>query len=228
MSEMAAPVSEKAFDEFHLYTLANKTTLRDRETKQVEFVRATGVKAERLYVYDGAQLGGWRPGMTYGGDPGYGTESNKKVAVYREFKNSKENNLGIPLPKGRVRFYTQDNADQSLQFVGENTIDHTPKDELVRLYTGDSFDLVGERKRTDFKVSESNHWANESYEIKVRNRKKEPAEVRVVEHLYRWVNWEIKEKSQDFEKKDAQTIEFRVPLKPDEEKVVTYTVHYTW
>jgi hypothetical protein len=227
-AEMSKPVSEKAFDEFHLYTLANKTTLRDRETKQVEFVRATSVKSERIYVYDGAQLGGWRVGMTYGGDPGYGVESNKKVAVYREFKNSKENNLGIPLPKGRVRFYTQDSADQSLQFVGENTIDHTPKDELVRLYTGDSFDLVGERKRTDFKVNNSNHWADESFEIKVRNRKKEPVEIRIVEHLYRWVNWELKEKSQDFEKKDAQTIEFRVPLKPDEEQTVTYTVHYTW
>ena len=227
-ADMAAPVSEKAFDEFHLYSLANKTTLRDQETKQVEFVRATAVKMERVYVYDGAQLGGWRVGMAYGGDPGYGAESNKKVSVYREFKNSQENNLGVPLPKGRVRFYTQDNADQSLQFVGENSIDHTPKDELVRLYTGDSFDLVGERKRTDFKVNESNHSASESFEVKLRNRKKEPVEIRVVEHLFRWANWVIKEKSHPFEKKDAQTIEFRVPLKPDQEQTVTYTVNYSW
>lgn len=225
---MEAPVTEKAFDEFHLYTLAHNTTLRDRETKQVEFVRASGVKSERLYVYDGAQIPGWRVGMTFGDNPGYGTECNKKVSVFREFKNSKENNLGIPLPKGRVRFYTQDSADQALQFVGENTIDHTPKDELVRLYTGDSFDLVGERKRTDFKVNNANDWANESFEIKVRNRKKEPVEIRVVDHLYRWTNWEIKEKSQDFEKKDAQTIEFRASLQPDEEKVISYTVHYSW
>lgn len=226
--EMAAPVTEKAFDEFHLYSLANKTTLRDRESKQVEFVRAVGVKMERIYVYDGAQLGGWRVGMIYGENPGYGTESNKKVSVYREFKNSQENNLGIPLPKGRVRFYTQDSADQSLQFVGENTLDHTPKDETVRLYTGDSFDLVGERKRIDFKVNQSNHWASEAFEIKVRNHKKEAVEIRVVEHLFRWANWEIKEKTQSFEKKDAQTIEFRVQLKADEEKTLTYTVNYTW
>ncbi len=227
-SEMAPAVTEKAFDEFHLYTLANKTTLRDRETKQVEFVRATAVKMERVYVYDGAQLGGWRTGMAFGENPGYGVESNKKVYVYREFKNSQENNLGIPLPKGRVRFYTQDGADQSLQFVGENTLEHTPKDELVRLYTGDSFDLVGERKRIDFKINEANHQASESFEIKVRNRKKEAAEIRVVEHLFRWANWKINEKSQDFEKKDAQTVEFHVPLKPDEEKIVTYTVNYSW
>ena len=231
MAEDAMPapvVTEKAFDEFHLYTLANKTTLRDQETKQVEFVRATAVKMERVYVYDGAQIGGWRVGMMLGGNPGYGTESNTKVAVYREFKNSSENNLGVPLPKGRVRFYTQDGADQSLQFVGENTIDHTPKDELVRLYTGDSFDLVGERKRTDFKVNEANHAASESVEIKLRNRKTEPVEIRVVEHLFRWTNWEIKDKSLPFEKKDAQTIEFRVPLKPNQEQVVTYTVNYSW
>ena len=227
-ADMAPPVTEKAFDEFHLYSLAHKTTLRDHESKQVEFVRATGVKMERIYVYDGAQLGGWRVGMSYGENPGYGTESNKKVSVYREFKNSLDNNLGLPLPKGRVRFYTQDSADQSLQFVGENNLDHTPKDETVRLYTGDSFDLVGERKRLDFQVNSANHAAKESFEIKLRNHKKESVEIRVVEHLFRWATWEIKEKSQGFEKKDAQTIEFRVALKPDEEKTVTYTVNYSW
>ena len=222
------PVTEKTFDEFHLYTVANPTTLRDKETKQVEFVRAAGVKAERLYIYNGAKLDDWHAGMSAGDDADFGIESNKKVAVYREFKNSEANKLGIPLPKGKVRFYTQDAADASLQFVGENEVGHTPKDELVRLYIGNSFDLVGERKRTDFKVNKANHRAEESFEIKVRNRKKEPAEVRVVEHLYRWTNWEIAAKSQDFEKKDAQTIEFRVPLKPDEEKTITYKVKYNW
>jgi hypothetical protein len=133
----------------------------------------------------------------------------------------------MPLPAGRVRFYTQD-ADGQMEFTGENTIDHTPKDELVRLYTGDSFDLVGERKQTDFKVNESQHTADESFSITVRNHKKGAAEIRVVEHLFRWLNWELTAKSQDFTKTDAQTIEFRVPLKPDEEKTVTYTVHYTW
>ncbi len=230
MMAEAAPapvVTEKAFDEFHLYTLANPATLRDKETKQVEFVRATGVKAERLYIYDGALVPGWHTGMAFGGDPNYGLNSNKKVAVYRQFKNTEANKLGIPLPKGRVRFYSQDD-DRRLEFVGENNIDHTPKNELVRLFIGDSFDLVGERKRTDFRVNEANHRADESFEIKVRNRKAEPVEIRVVEHLYRWANWEISEKSQDFEKTDAQTIEFKVPLKADEEKVVTYKVHYTW
>lgn len=223
-----ARVSEKTFDEYHLYALADPLTLRDRESKQVEFVRASGVKTERIYVYDGALLGGWRVGMAYGENPNYGVESNKKVAVYREFKNSKDNGLGIPLPKGRARFYAQEETDRSLQFVGENSLDHTPKDETVRLYTGDSFDLVGERKRVDFKVDQANHKASESFEIKLRNRKKDSVEIRAVERLFRWTQWQIEKKSQAFEKKDAQTVEFRVALKPDEEKTLFYTVDYSW
>ena len=228
MSDVSQPVvSEKAFDEFHLYTLANLATLRDKESKQVEFIRATGVKAERLYIYDGAAIGGWRLGMNIGGDPNYGTASNKKINVYREFKNTEANKLGIPLPKGRVRFYSQDD-DRQLEFVGENNLDHTPKGEVVRLFIGDSFDLVGERKRTDFKTNEGNHIFDETFEIKLRNRKKDPVEIRAVEHLFRWTNWTIEDKNHDFTKTDAQTIEFRVTLKPDEEKTITYKVHYTW
>lgn len=220
-------VTEKAFDEFHLYSLDNPVTLRDKETKQVEFVRATKVKAERIYIYDGADLYNWRTGMMMGADPAYGTQSNKKVAVYRSFKNSEGNHLGIPLPKGRMRFYSQD-ADQQLEFVGENDIDHTPRNEVVRLFAGDSFDLVGERKRTDFKIDSDNRRAQESFQITVRNRKAEPAAIRVVEHLYRWANWEITGKSQEFTETDSQSIEFQVPLEADEEKHVTYTVHYSW
>jgi hypothetical protein len=224
-------VTEKAFDEYHLYTLERRSTLRDRETKQVEFVRALGVKAQRIYVYDGALI----PWQQYRGwtmdrireTPDYGTISNPKVWVMREFKNSEANKLGMPLPRGRVRFYQQD-EDKQLEFIGENIIDHTPKDETLRIYTGNAFDVVGERRRTDFKVNTHRQWADESFEIKLRNHKKEPVEIRVVEHLYRWVNWEITEKSDAFLKTDSQTIEFRVQAKPDEEKVITYKVHYWW
>lgn len=230
-AEGAPPVIEKTFDEYHLYTLQRPMTLRDRETKQVEFVRASRVSSERLYVYDGASIdaGRWR-----GYDPvdlrqneSLGAESNPKVWVMREFRNSKENGLGVALPKGRVRFYQRD-EDGQLEFVGENSIDHTPKDETVRIYVGNAFDIVGERKRTAFKVDESNSWADESFEILLRNRKKETVEVRVVEHLFRWVNWEIREHSDAFEKLDAQKVEFRVKLEPDEEKKITYRVHYSW
>ena len=220
-------VTEKAFDEFHLYSLARSVTLRDRETKQVEFMRAIGVKAPVIYVYDG----GSNFGQFYGGmnrDPGYGTQSNSKVWVMREFRNSEDNKLGLPLPKGRMRFYRRDDADGRIEFTGENELEHTAKNELIRIYTGDAFDVVGERVRTDFQNSGRQDYAEESFEIKVRNRKAEPIEVRVVEHLYRWSNWRILQQSDESTKKDAQTIEFRIPLKPDEERTVTYRVRYDW
>ena len=225
LDENGPAVTEKAFDEFHLYSIARPTTLHDRETKQVEFVHAEKMYAPTIYVYDGAV--GYRfYGLNY--DRGYGQSDNKKIIVQREFKNAETNQLGIALPAGKLRFYRRD-SDGQLQFVGENTIDHTPRNETVRVTTGNSFDLVGERKQTDFKVDTGDKWMNETFEIKLRNRKKTDAvEIRVVEHLYRWSNWSVTAKSDDFTKKDAQTIEFRIPVKPDEEKTVTYTVHYSW
>ena len=148
----APAVTEKAFDEYHLYTLERPVTLRDREMKQVEFVRAEQVQSQRIYRYDGA---GADIVLRFGGtpllQPDIWPEPNTKVAVVREFKNSEANHLGIPLPKGRLRFYRRDN-DQQLEFTGENEIDHTPKDETLRISTGNAFDLVGERRRIDFAV----------------------------------------------------------------------------
>jgi hypothetical protein len=231
-SDLAAPsVTEKTFDEYHLYTLQYPTTLRDRETKQVEFVHANGVKYKEIYVYDGLEIDPQRyNGWSYDnirGDQEYGTQSNTKVAVMREFVNSKANGLGIPLPKGRVRFYRQD-ADGQLEFTGENEIDHTPKDETLRIYTGNAFDLTGERTQTNYTLNQGAHTVDESFAIKVANHKATPVEMRIVEHLYRGPNWTISVHSDPFVKTDAHTIEFHVPLAPNETKTVTYTVHYTW
>ncbi|MBZ5522787.1 MAG: hypothetical protein LAP21_11165 [Acidobacteriia bacterium] len=221
-------VREKAFDEFHLYTLERPVTLLDRETKQVEFVSAHNVKARRLYIYDGAQIPnyGWSD-ENIRNSPDYGTQMNKKVWVMQEFKNTKINGLGIALPKGRLRFYRRDN-DGQLEFTGENLIEHTLADETIRVYTGNAFDLVGERKRIDYHVESARRWLDESFEIRLRNHKKEPVEMRVVEHLYRWSNWDVSQKSDTFRKIDSRTIEFPVTVPPDGEKVVTYTVHYSW
>ncbi|HEY1264826.1 MAG TPA: hypothetical protein VGF06_14960 [Terriglobales bacterium] len=226
---MQPVVQEKSFDEFHLYTLQHPTTLRDQETKQVEFVRSTGMRAQRLYVYDGANVAqyGYYGMEQIRQDPSYGTASNPKIWVMEEFKNSDVNHLGIPLPKGKLRFYRRD-SDGHLEFVGENTIDHTPKDETIRVYTGNAFDVVGERKRTNYHVDSNHNWMDETFEIRVRNHKKEAVSVRVVEHLYRWTNWKLMEQSHEWRKKDAQTIEFPVTIAPDSEQVVTYTVHYSW
>jgi len=233
-ARMAAtpPVTEKAFDEFHLYSIARPTTLRDRETKQVEFIHATGVRAQTLYIYNGAAIdprryGGWNTDMIRN-DRDYGTQSNPKVWVMREFENSEKNGLGQPLPKGRTRFYRRDDTDGRLEFTGENTIDHTARNETIRIYTGDAFDVVGERKRTDYVVSGRNDWLEEAFEIKVRNRKETPVEVRVTEDLYRWMNWQVTQQSHDFTKTDAQKIEFRVNVPADGETVVTYRVRYDW
>ncbi len=228
---MQPPVTEKTFDEYHLYTLERTTTLRDRETKQVEFIHAAGVATRQLYIYDGIKIdtnryNGWN-WDNIRNDHSYGTESNPKIWVMREFVNSQANHLGMPLPKGRLRFYRR-NDDGQIEFTGENVIDHTPRDETVRLYTGNAFDLTGERRRTNYIVETGKSTATESCEIKVRNHKKEPVDVRVVEHLYRALTWDIASSSADYKKTDAHTIEFPVTIAPDGEKTITYTAHYTW
>ena len=228
---MAPAVTEKSFDEYHLYTLQRATTLRDRETKQVEFIHASGVASKQLYVYDGAKIdsnrySGWN-WENIRNDHSYGTESNPKIWVMREFANSQANHMGMPLPKGRVRFYRR-NDDGQMEFTGENMIDHTPKDETVRIYTGNSFDLSGERRRTNYTVDNKQNAGTETFEIRVRNHKKEPVEVRVVEHLYRGKNWTVAANSDKYVKKDSQTIEFPVTVQPDGEKVITYTARYSW
>jgi hypothetical protein len=145
----------------------------------------------------------------------------------REFRNSEANHLGMPLPKGRLRFYRR-NDDGQIEFTGENTIEHTPKDETIRIYTGNAFDLAGERRRTDYTIDMGRRTANESFEIKVRNHKKEPVDVKVVEHLYRGQTWDIASSSIPFKKTDSNTIEFPATIAPDAEQIITYVAHYTW
>lgn len=226
----APPVTERSFEEYHLYALERPTTLLDREVKQVEFLRAANVPAHRIYVYDGARIHSNHRNWGYQtirSQPEYGTESNPKVWVMLEFENSKDSNLGMPLPKGKVKIYRRD-IDERNEFIGEDEIDHTPKDETVRLYTGNAFDVMGERRQTDYKLDNSKDFVDESFEIKIRNHKEEAVEVRVVEHMYRWLQWEVTASSMTPQKKDAKTIEFRPTIEPGGEAIITYTVHYTW
>ena len=225
------PVSERTFEDYHLYDIARPVTLRDREIKQVEFIRTDGVRSQRIYVYDGVKIEQDR----YRGanvavirqDQEYGTQSNPQVWVMREFVNSVANHLGLPLPRGRARFYRRD-KDGRLEFTGESDIRHTPADETIRVFTGSAFDLIGERRRTDYRIDMGRRWLDESFEIKIRNRRKEAAEVRVLEHLYRGSSWNIATQSDPSIKVDSQTIEFRINVEPGQEKIVTYSVHYTW
>ena len=227
-SEMDGGMVEKTFFEYHMYTLQRPTTLAENSSKQVEMASAADIPLKKIYIYDGAQGVQW---LHYGDsgywDPSYGMSSGKKISVHFEISNKKADGLGIPLPKGRVRVYKQDD-DGSLQLAGEDAIDHTPKDEKVRVKMGESFDLVGERKRVNYQSDLNKRRFEETFEIRLRNHKDAPVTVTVVEHLYRWTNWKIVDNSPRWEKKDAQTIEFAVPVAKDGEAVVTYTVKYSW
>ncbi len=196
---------EKAFFEYHMYTLQRRTTVKDRETKQISLLSAEKVPAKKTYVYNGARYG-------------------KKVRVYMQFENKKEAGLGIPLPKGKIRVYKAD-ADGSLEFIGEDQIDHTPKDEKVRAYLGDAFDIVGERALMQTRRIDA-HTQEQAFQIKLRNHKTEDVRVVVEENFFGWTQWEITESSLPHVKKSQFTVEFDAPAPKDKETVVTYTVRY--
>jgi len=226
--EMDAGFEEKAFFEYHLYTLGRPTTLPDNSTKQIElFPTARDVPCEKVLVYYGlaSRYPNYGSPMT---DRNFGVESNQKVDIYLRFKNKKEIGMGMPLPSGRIRVSKLDAADQTLEFIGEDTIDHTPKDEEVLIKMGSAFDVVGERRQTDFAVDTSRKWMDEKIEIKVRNHKEEKVKVIIKENLYRWVTWKITEKTHEFEKVDSRTIHFPVEIDKDGEVTIRYSVHYTW
>ena len=207
---------EKTFFEYHMYTLGRTTTVNQNQIKQVELLTAAEVPVLKRYVFE--------PGGRYW-HKRYGQGELYKVNVYVEFKNSKAEKLGMPLPKGKIRVYKKDPADGSLEFVGEDEIDHTPKDEELKLYVGDAFDIVGEKTITDRKQAQ--RWRQESIKIDLRNHKEEDITVRLREHLGGG-QWEVTAKSQDFKKIDANTIEFDVPVAKNGKAQVTYTVDYRW
>ena len=228
LEEKVAGFAEKAFFEYHLYTLGRPTTLPDRSTKQIElFPAAHGVPCEKKLVYYGLAPG-WRGfGPSPITDRNYGVQSNKKVDVYLSFKNSKRNNMGMPLPAGRVRVSKAD-EDGALEFIGEDTIDHTPKDERVLIKLGSAFDVVGERKQLAFRIDTSRREMSEEIEVRLRNHKEQPVTVEVKENLYRWVNWEITDKTHAYHKQDARTVVFPLHVPANGEQVLRYTVRYSW
>lgn len=225
----AAPqFEEKAFFEYHMYTMERPTTIRDNETKQLSLLSASGASVTKEMIYDGRKTwwSSWwyegRTDMNPGG--GYDTSTYHKVNVVLEAKNSKQNHMGMPLPKGRIRVYKLDDSGAQ-QFVGEDSIDHTPKDEKIRLYVGDAFDVVGDYKRTDFKKI-SNNTIEETFQVNVRNHKETPVTVKVIDHV--WSDWSVIQTTAEYTKKDAHTIEFPVKVPKDGETIVTYTIRTKW
>jgi hypothetical protein len=225
----AAPeVTQKAFDDFHLYDLNRSVTLRAGETKQVEFLRASDVAMKRVYEYDGSGQRFFPTNAGYVNDASsFGTESNPKVRVREEMSNSESNHLGIPIPAGRIRVYRRDAVGQ-MEFVGESMIGHTPVKEEIKIAVGNAFDVTGKRRQTQFHVDSRGHTLDESYEIKLKNQKAIPVTVAVVEHLNRGLNWEFTEKPGEFTSRDSNTIEIPVVVAAQGEATVSYSVRYTW
>jgi hypothetical protein len=229
MKSNAPQFKQTELFEYKLYTLQRKTDINNNEIKQVELVSGKDVTSKKVFIYDGLadQWRSWYRNYSYRNQSSFGQQSNPKVGVFMTFKNDDKSGLGIPLPKGKVRVYKRDD-DGKEQFIGEDQIDHTPKDEELRLYLGNAFDIVGERAQTDFKSFADGRVVEEKIQIKVRNHKAEPVEVMVYEHPWRWSEWDIIKSSTEWVKVDQSTIKFPVKIAKDEEKVVTYTIRYSW
>ena len=228
----AMPAAAEAFQEsglfeYHLYTLGRRTTLPDNSTKQLELLPAADtVACRKELVFTAAP----KP-MPFHGTPqldqGYAASSDGQVGAWLEFDNEKSEGLGVALPAGRVRV-NQLSADGALEFIGEDVIGHTPRNETVRVRLGTSFDVVGERRQTAFELDSKARWAEESFEVEVRNRKEEAVKVLVREYLYRWSDWRIRDENIAHVRRDAQTVDFPVQIPADGKATVRYTVRYEW
>jgi hypothetical protein len=227
MAEDAAGFEEKSFFEYHLYTLGRRTDLPDNSTKQIQlFPKANAIECTKELVFAPTLQYPWHGYQQL--DQEYGRYGNGDINVYLRFANEEENQLGVPLPAGRIRVNQLDEADQSLEFIGEDVIDHTPRNEKVLIRMGNAFDVVGERKQTDFRVDSKSRQLWETFEIRIRNHKDEPVEVAILENLYRAANWKLENASQSYEKENSNRIRFNVRVDSEGEAVITYTAHYTW
>jgi hypothetical protein len=214
--EAASPqFKEESFFEYHLYTLDRRTTIKDNQTKQMTLLDANQVPLKKLFIFTG------HPQYYYYQNQG---SQKQKIGVFLELENTKKNNLGIPLPKGTIRVYKED-KDGSLQFVGEDRIDHTSKDEKFKIKIGEAFDVVGERVQTDYKHL-GNNLFEVAFEVSLRNHKKEDIKVLVEEPIPG--DWEMLSNTHPFEKLSAHLIRFDVPIAKDKEVKVKYRIRFRY
>jgi hypothetical protein len=213
MAKSEAEFQEQGFFEYHLYTLQRPTTIRDNETKQVSLLEASGFDIKKEFVLNGQHY-------YYTGYNAPGQAIKEKVGVYVQFRNAQQNKLGMPLPAGTIRLYKKDDKSNQ-QFIGEDHIDHTPKDEDVRVKVGDAFDIVAERKQTDYKVIARNVYEY-AYEIKIRNHKDGPVTVVVNEPI--GGDWEMVSSTFEAKKTAAFAAQFNVPVAKDGEATLAYRV----
>ncbi len=231
----AAPVAEdsgfreKSLFEYHLYTLPRRVDLPNNSSKQIELFPAVNhIPCKKELVFNNNRgFSGY-----YGGTPntasGYNRQHKGAAEAFLSFKNTPDNGMGIPLPAGRVRVSQMDSADGSLEFIGEDVIAHTPRNETVRIKLGNAFDVVGERTQTDIQIDTKARRLQESFEVTLRNQKDVPVTVKVIEPLYRWHQWKILKTSDKYHKQDASHVVFEVRIPPQKEKKLSYTVLYQW
>jgi hypothetical protein len=214
----AAPqFQQEAFSEYHLYTLGRKTSVEDKETKQISLLQGTGVPVEKIFVVNGQYY-------YYRNQQAPGAALKDPVMVYYKFKNEEKNGLGIPLPAGNVRVYQKDSKGGIL-FAGEDRIDHTPKDEQVSIHIGNAFDVVAEHKQTDFKHVDTHTWEFE-YEVTLRNHKDIPIVVQVNEPI--GGDWEMLSSTYKYTKTAAFAAQFNVPVAKEGTSVLKYRVRAKW
>jgi hypothetical protein len=214
--EVSQQFKEEAFFEYHLYTLDRRTTIKDNQTKQMTLLDANQVPIKKLFIFAGSP-------QYYYTHMNQGT-NKQKIGVFLELENTKKNHLGMPLPKGTVRVYKED-KDGSLQFVGEDRIDHTPRDEKFKIKIGEAFDVVGERIQTDYKRLGSNLF-EVAFEVSLRNHKKEDIKVWVEEPIPG--DWEMLSNTHSYEKLSAHLIRFDVPVAKDKEVKVRYRIRFKY
>jgi len=217
-SAAAAPqFQQENFSEYHLYTLGRRTSVEDKETKQISLLEGTGVPVEKIFVVNGQNF-------YYRSAQAPGQPQKDPVMVYYKFKNEEKAGLGTPLPAGNVRVYQKDSKGGIL-FVGEDRIGHTPKDESVTIHIGNAFDVIAERKQTDFKKIDTHTWEME-YEITLRNHKDSAITVQVNEPI--GGDWEMLDSSFKFTKTAAFAAQFNVPVEKNGTSVLKYRIRAHW
>ena len=204
---------EESFFEYHLYTLQRPATVLNNQQKQINLLEGEGIGAEKIFIFD--------PGYAYYYS---GDTAEADIQVRLKFMNSEDNGLGIPIPAGVLRVYKEDSSG-ALQFIGEDRVDHTPKDEEIEILLGDAFDIVGERVVMDRREIRYDTWEYD-VQVTIRNHKTEDVEIVYWDHV--WGDWEVRTSTHEYDQKDASTVEFVIPVESDGETVLTYTIRRSW
>ena len=218
--------SEDSLFEYHMYHLPRKVDLPNNSTKQIQLLQNTNnINCESKLVYNGSQQSNIRYHNPIT-EPTHLHNNHTKVDAFLSFKNATDNHLGIPLPAGRVRVNILDKKDNSLEFIGEDSIDHTATNKTINLKLGNSFDVSGIRKQTDFKLYKNS--LKEQFEVTIDNQKNQHQQVEIIEPLYRWSQWQITEHNEEYSQVNSSTIKFSIDVPAGEKRTVTYTVMYEW